>query len=107
MSAVWLFSAGESRFAQFYNVILSVFPVIWEVNRGIPVPDSDFPGTPYRLLFLCCAMGSGLRSLFAIIRSIPPSWVAWFASVWDETRDKARGAGTKARAYVLGVYYRS
>ena len=52
-------------------------------------------------------MGSGLRSLFAIIRSIPPSWVAWFTSVWEETRDRVRGAGIKARAYVLGAYYRS
>ena len=81
-------------------MILSVFPAIWEVIWGIP----EFPGILHRLLFLFCATGFVFRSFSAII---PPSWVAWFTSVWEATRDRVRGAGTKAKAYVLGIYHRS
>ncbi|KAH9993605.1 hypothetical protein BJV77DRAFT_1067194 [Russula vinacea] len=100
-SSLFLEQFGESHrflqlFAQYCNVILCVLPAILELMWG----STGFPGTLYRLLFLCFAVGP-IWGSFAII--IPPSWVNWFASAREAAYSGVCSAGGKAKAYMLCV----
>ena len=107
-STKWLFSEEPHQeshqkyhrflqhFARYCNVILCVCPVILELVWG----SLRFPGTLYRLLFLCFSLGPIRGSLSAII---PTSWVNGFTSAVKAAYGRIRSAGGNAKNYVLGL----
>ena len=90
-------------------MIWSVFTVVLEVTVMFAGRQPRFPEALYGSFFLCCALVPIWKGRSAIIprSKVAVAPVAYFNAAWGAAYKGGRSAGTKAKAYVLGVYNRS